>query len=61
MTGVQTCALPICFPVTIHPALMYEGKKTVAEKILYKTLELIKAKTNDDPIKIFNDALDVGV
>jgi len=38
-------------------SLMYQGKKTVAEKILYKTLELIKAKTNDDPIKVFNDAL----
>jgi small subunit ribosomal protein S7 len=38
-------------------SLMYQGKKTVAEKILYKTLELIKTKTNDDPIKVFNDAL----
>jgi len=38
-------------------SLMYQGKKTVAEKILYKTFELIKTKTNDDPLKIFNDAL----
>ena len=38
-------------------SLMYQGKKTVAEKILYKTLELIKTKTNDDPIKVFNEAL----
>jgi small subunit ribosomal protein S7 len=37
--------------------LMYQGKKTIAEKILYKTFELIKTKTNDDPLKIFNDAL----
>jgi small subunit ribosomal protein S7 len=38
-------------------ALMYQGKKTVAEKILYKTFDLIKTKTNDDPLKVFNDAL----
>jgi small subunit ribosomal protein S7 len=38
-------------------SLMYQGKKTVAEKILYKTLELIKTKTNDEPIKVFNEAL----
>ena len=38
-------------------SLMYQGKKTVAEKILYKTFELIKTKTNDDPLKIFYDAL----
>ncbi len=38
-------------------SLMYQGKKTVAEKILYKTFELIKTKTNDDPLKVFNDAL----
>jgi len=38
-------------------SLMYEGKKTVAEKILYKTLDILKVKTKDDPIKIFNDAI----
>jgi len=40
-------------------SLMYQGKKTVAEKILYKTLELIKTKTNDDPIKVFQVPVDV--
>ena len=25
MTGVQTCALPICFPVTIEGGIVYEG------------------------------------
>jgi len=38
-------------------SLMYEGKKTVAEKILYKTLDILKVKAKDDPIKIFNDAI----
>jgi len=38
-------------------SLMYDGKKTVAEKILYKTLDILKVKTKDDPIKIFNDAI----
>ena len=31
MTGVQTCALPICFPVTIHTMKEY--------KVLVKTLD----------------------
>ena len=38
MTGVQTCALPICFPVTIRVAGS-NGKGSVAMKIM-KTLEL---------------------
>ena len=25
MTGVQTCALPICFPVTIHSRVIVKG------------------------------------
>ena len=37
--------------------IMYDGKKTVAEKIIYTALEQIKNKTKDDPIKIFNDAI----
>ena len=37
--------------------VMYDGKKTTAEKIIYTALEKIKKKTNEDPIKIFNDAI----
>ena len=37
--------------------VMYEGKKTVAEKIIYTALGKIKNKTKEDPIKIFNDAI----
>jgi small subunit ribosomal protein S7 len=38
-------------------SLMYQGKKTVAERILYSSFDLIKSKTNDDPIKVFNEAI----
>lgn len=37
--------------------LMKNGKKTVAQKIIYRTLEEIKKKTNEDPIKIFESAI----
>ena len=38
-------------------SIMYGGKKTIAEKIVYDALEKIKSKTKDDPINIFNDAI----
>ena len=37
--------------------LMYDGKKTTAEKIIYSALDKIKNKTKEDPIKVFNDAI----
>jgi len=37
--------------------VMYDGKKSVAEKIIYGALNQIKEKTKDDPIKIFNEAI----
>jgi small subunit ribosomal protein S7 len=37
--------------------VMVDGKKTVAEGQVYKALDLIKAKTNDDPIKVFENAI----
>ena len=37
--------------------IMYDGKKAVAEKIVYNALNQIKNKTKEDPIKIFNDAV----
>ena len=36
---------------------MYDGKKTTAEKILYDALDKIKRKNNEDPLKIFNNAI----
>tara|TARA_B110000014_G_C19618494_1_gene327082 strand:- start:79 stop:549 length:471 start_codon:yes stop_codon:yes gene_type:complete len=38
--------------------VMYDGKKTTSEKIIYDALEKIKNKTKEDPIKIFNDAIE---
>jgi len=37
--------------------VMYDGKKSTAVKIIYSALEQIKNKTKEDPIKIFNDAI----
>ena len=37
--------------------LMYDGKKTTAERIIYTALDKIKEKTKEDPIKVFNDAV----
>ena len=49
------------FKSTIIPKLinsiMYDGKKTVAEKIVYDALEKIKSKSKDEPIKIFDQAI----
>ena len=37
--------------------IMYDGKKSAAEKIIYTALDKIKQKTKEDPIKIFNEAI----
>ena len=37
--------------------VMYDGKKTTSEKIIYEALEKIKEKTKGDPIKTFNEAI----
>lgn len=38
--------------------LMFEGKKSVAEQILYSALDTIAEKTKDDPVKVFKTALE---
>jgi small subunit ribosomal protein S7 len=38
-------------------SIMYDGKRSKAEKILYSALERIKEKNKEDPIKIFNNAI----
>ena len=38
-------------------SLMYDGKKTIAEKIVYDAIEKIKSKSKDEPISIFNQAI----
>ena len=37
--------------------LMRDGKKTVAQGIIYKTLERIKQKTGEDPVKVLESAI----
>jgi small subunit ribosomal protein S7 len=38
--------------------LMYKGKKSVAQRLVYDALDVIGKKTNDDPIKVFKKALE---
>jgi len=38
--------------------LMWDGKKTVAQKIFYKAMETVKERTKEDPIKIFEKAIE---
>ena len=49
------------FSSTIIPKLinsiMYDGKKVVAEKIVYEAIEKIKSKTKEEPINVFNEAI----
>ncbi|MBZ5514355.1 MAG: 30S ribosomal protein S7 [Acidobacteriia bacterium] len=38
--------------------IMYEGKQTVAQDIVYSAFDLVKERANDDPLKIFKKAVD---
>ena len=38
-------------------ACMFGGKKSIAQSIVYRTLEKIKNTTKNDPIKVFDQAL----
>jgi small subunit ribosomal protein S7 len=38
--------------------VMRSGKKTIAEKQIYDSLEMIKEKTNQDPLLVFRQAVD---
>ncbi|PYV28934.1 MAG: 30S ribosomal protein S7 [Acidobacteria bacterium] len=38
--------------------LMHEGERSVAQKIVYQSLELVKERTKDDPLKTFKKAID---
>ena len=38
-------------------SLMYDGKKTIAEKIVYDAIDKIKSKSKDEPLTVFNDAI----
>ena len=38
--------------------VMSDGKRSTAERILYKSFDIIKEKTGDDPLKVFKKAID---
>lgn len=38
--------------------IMRDGKKGVAQTILYDAFEMVKTKTNEDPMEVFNKALE---
>ena len=39
-------------------SIMYAGKKSVAETIVYGALEIIEGKTKSNPVQVFQQALD---
>lgn len=39
-------------------SMMLDGKKSVAERMLYDALDIIEKKTNEFPVKIFEKAID---
>src|SRR5260370_17319083 len=38
--------------------VMSGGKRSTAERILYRSFDIIKEKTSDDPLKVFKKAID---
>ena len=39
-------------------SIMYDGKKSVAEQIVYGAFEIVEAKLKSDPLQVFKQALD---
>jgi len=39
-------------------SMMRDGKKSVAERMLYRAFDIIEKKTNESPVKIFEKAID---
>jgi small subunit ribosomal protein S7 len=39
-------------------ALMKQGKKSLAEHIMYGALEIVRERTGEDPLKVFRQAVD---
>ncbi len=37
--------------------IMYDGKKGVAQKIVYEAFEILKSKTGKDPLEVFETAM----
>ena len=38
--------------------MMWDGKKSIAEKIFYTSMDQIRERTNDDPVKVFKKAVE---
>ncbi len=38
--------------------IMETGKKSLAERIFYDAMEIVKERTNEDPVKVFTKAID---
>jgi len=38
-------------------SIMNDGKKSIAEKIIYEAIDKIKSKSKEEPINIFNEAI----
>ena len=38
--------------------LMWDGKKSVAERVFYNALDIVSEKKNDEPLKLFKQALE---
>ena len=38
--------------------IMHDGKRGTAEKILYEAFDIVKEKTNEEPIDVFNKAME---
>jgi len=38
--------------------VMFDGKKSIAESLLYRALRLIEERTQEDPMKVFKKAVD---
>lgn len=38
--------------------IMWDGKKSLAEKVFYKSLDAVEEKTNEDGLKVFKQALE---
>jgi small subunit ribosomal protein S7 len=43
---------------TFMNKLMYDGKKSTAERIMYGALEIVKIRTHKDPLLVFKKAMD---
>lgn len=39
-------------------AIMVSGKKSLARKIVYKALDIVKEKANEEPLKVFEKAIE---